>query len=209
MASGSFIPIVYLHLLGGTAVTFASSGYPLAKSLLYTIGMAIASLLLIFILLAQSPGPLKYGVALIYCAVIGQLMSSLVKKLEHKELLVQVMASVLGIFLGMSVIGFLDNQNILGFGGYLVAGLLGLLVARIGLLVAYGVGADASSISSVNKILSWIGTALFAVFVAYDTQLLKKEAKSLKKPDYVNSSLGLYLDIINLFSDVGNLMGGE
>ena len=209
MGSSSFLPIVYLHLLGGTAVTFASSEYPLAKGLLYTIGMALASLLLIFILLAQSPGPLKYGVALIYCAVIGQLMSSLVQKLEHKQLLIQVIASVLGIFLGMSVVGFLDNQNILGFGGYLVAGLLGLLVARIGLMIAYGVGADASSISSVNKILSWIGTALFAVFVAYDTQLLKKEMKSLKKPDYVNSSLGLYLDIINLFSDVGNLMGGE
>lgn len=209
MVSASFIPIVYLHLLGGTATTFASSGYPLGEGLLYTIGMALASLVLVFVLLRQTPGPLKYCVALLYCAVIGQLLSSLVKKLEHKQLLTQVMVSVLGIFLGMSVLGFLDNQNILGFGGYLLGGLIGLLVARIGLMIAYGAGANASAISSMNTALSWIGTALFAVFVAFDTQLLKKEARSAKKPDYVNSSLGLYLDIINLFTNVGDLMGGE
>jgi len=210
MPSNSFIPIVYLHLLGGTALTFASSEYPLAHGLLYTIGMIVVSFILLFVLLAQSPGPLKYGVAALYCAVIGQLLSSFVKSLEHKQILIQVMASVLGIFLGMTLVGFFDNQNILGFGGYLIAGLLGLIVARIGLLIAYGVGANAASISSLNKILSWIGTALFAVFVAFDTQQLKTKntENSTKKPDYVNSSLSLYLDIINLFQNVGDVMKG-
>jgi len=201
-----FLPTVYLHLLGGTAITFASSEYPLSKSPFYFIGIMLATLVLLFVMLAQSPGPLKYGVAILYCAVFGQLLSSLVKKLEDKRLLTQVMVSVLGIFLGMTLVGFVDNQNILGVSGYLLAGLLGLIVARIGVLIALGTGVDTQSVMSANTVLSWIGTGLFAVIVAMDTQRLKVDAKVTKKPDYVNSSLGLYLDILNLFSNVGDLM---
>ena len=202
--SSLFLPIVYLHLLGGTAITFASSEYPLSMSPFYTIGIILATFVLLFVMLAQSPGPLKYGIAILYCAVFGQLLSSLVKRLEHKQLLTQVLVSVLGIFLGMTLVGFVDNQNILGFAGYLMAGLLGLIVARIGVLIALGTGVDTTSVMSVNTVLSWIGTGLFAVFIAMDTQRLKADAKATKKPDYVNSSLALYLDIINLFSNVGD-----
>ena len=205
MASKSFIPIVYLHLLAGTALTFGSSEYPLAKSPLYTIGVSIATFPILFALFALSPGPLKYAVAALFCAALGQMLSTLVHKLEHKQLLSQVLASVLGIFTAMSVVGFVDNQNILGFGGYLMAALVGLVLARIGLLIAMGVGANAQGISTFNTALSWIGTALFSIYVAYDTQRLKVDAKSRGKPDYVESSLGLYLDFINLFQNVADI----
>jgi len=200
-----FIPIVYLHLLAGTALTFGSSQYPLATGSLYTIGIAIATFPILFALFYLSPSPLKYVVAALFCATIGQMLSTLVKKLEHKQLLTQVLASVLGIFAAMTVVGFVDNQNILGFGGYLLAGLVGLILARVGLLIAMGLsfGADSKSVSTFNTALSWIGTALFSVYVAYDTQRLKIDARSRRTPDYVESSLNLYLDFINLFQNVG------
>jgi len=202
-----FLPTVYLHLLGGTAITFASSEYPLSKTPLYMIGIILATFALLFVILAQSPGPLKYAVAILYCAVLGQLLSSLVTKLEHKQVLTQVMVSVLGIFLGMTLVGFMDNQHFLGVAGYLLAGLLGLIVARIGLLIALGTGVDAQSVISINTVLSWIGTGLFTIYVAMDTQRLKLDAKATKKPDYIKSSMELYLDILNLFSNVGDLLG--
>ena len=203
MPSKSFIPIVYLHLLTGTALTFGSSQYPLATGSLYTIGVAIATFPILFALFYLTPGPLKYVVAALFCAMIGQMLSTLVKRLEHKQLLTQVLASVLGIFAAMTVVGFVDNQNILGFGGYLLAGLVGLILARVGLLIAMPFGADSKTVSTFNTALSWIGTALFSVYVAYDTQRLKSDARSRRTPDYVESSLNLYLDFINLFQNVG------
>lgn len=205
MPSKSFIPIVYLHLLAGTALTFGSSEYPLATDSLSILGVVIATFLILFVLLFLSPGPLKYVVAALFCAALGQMLSALVKKLEHKQLLTQVLVSVLGIFAAMTVVGFVDNQNMLGFGGYLLAGLVGLILARVGLLIAMGLpfGADSKAVSTFNTALSWIGTALFSVYVAYDTQRLKIDARSRKAPDYVESSLDLYLDFINLFQNVG------
>jgi FtsH-binding integral membrane protein len=207
MSSKSFIPIVYLHLLTGTALTFGSSQYPLATGSLYTIGVGIATFPILFALFFLSPGPLKYVVAALFCAALGQMLSTLVKKLEYKQLLTQVLASVLGIFAAMTVAGFVDNQNLLGFGGYLFAGLVGLILARVGLLIAmgFGFGADSKTVSTFNAALSWIGTALFSVYVAYDTQRLKVDARSRKAPDYVDSSLGLYLDFINLFQNVADI----
>jgi hypothetical protein len=103
----------------------------------------------------------------------------------------------------MSAIGFYDNQNLLGMGPYLLAALVGLLIARTGANLFLPSSSPKST--TVNKALSWIGAALFAVYTAYDTQHMKADAKSTKAPDYVNSSLGLYLDFLNLFQSLGSL----
>jgi FtsH-binding integral membrane protein len=48
-----------------------------------------------------------------------------------------------------------------------------------------------------------LATVLFAGFVAFDTQMMKKR---VFKKDYINASLGLFLDILNLYSSVGDIM---
>jgi len=205
-STASFLPMVYLHLLAGTGITFASSKHPLSESPVYKLIVLVVPLFLVMALCFMSAGPLKYATGLLFCVLLGQGLSSLVKKLEHKELLTQVMASVLGIFLAMSAVGFYDNQNLLGFGGYLLAALVGLILARVALLLyAYFNGIDSKTGSSINTALSWFGTALFSIYVAFDTQRVKEDAK-LKKRDYVQSSLGLYLDIINLFTGVSDIL---
>jgi FtsH-binding integral membrane protein len=95
----------------------------------------------------------------------------------------------------MTLVGFIDNQNILGFGGYLFAALLGLIVARL-ILIFTSLG-NPQDFTKINTLLNWFSTILFAIFVAYDTQRLKA-----KKPkmDYIDASLALFLDIINLFN---------
>jgi len=59
--------------------------------------------------------------------------------------------------------------------------------------------------TTTHKALSWIGAALFAAYTAYDTQRMKEDAKSKNTPDYVKSSLSLYLDFLNLFQNIGSL----
>lgn len=200
----SFISLVYLHLFAGSALTFASSQYPASSSQAYYIGASIVSLILLLAIIGMKPGPLKYVVAAVYCALLGQTIGPFFANLQQKDLVKPVLISVCGIFGAMTIAGFLDNQNILGFGGYLLAALLGLIVARVGALFLSN---SKESLTSANNVLSMIGTGLFSIFVAYDTQQLKEDAQQKKKhPDYIMATMGLYLDLLNLFTNVGGLV---
>jgi FtsH-binding integral membrane protein len=197
----SFIGLTYLHLTAALILTAVSSEYPLPKSPFVTIAEVIALFVIIFMLTAAKPGPYKYVLFAAFCLLIGQLISSKVDKLQEKGTLRNVLASVGGIFVAMSVVGFLDNQNILGFGGYLFAALVGLIIARIALMVADMAGSDSMDFTKINTLLNWFATILFSFYVAYDTQRLKDKTVQRGK-DYVDASLGLFLDILNLFSSM-------
>jgi len=200
----SFISIVYLHLFAGSALTLASSQVPLHSSMLYAVVSSIVSLILLFAMIYMKPGPMKYVVAALYCALLGQTIGPFFEKLQRKDLVQPVLVSVCAIFGAMTVAGFLDNQNFLGFGGYLFVALLALIVANIGILF---LSDSKESLTSANNVLRTIGTGLFAIFVAYDTQVLKEDAQQKKKhPDYIMATMGLYLDLLNLVTNVGTLM---
>jgi len=205
MSSSSFVGLTYLHLLGGLGITAVSSQRPLSSSPFAFLIEAILSFLLILILIPMEPGPLKYVLAIAFAVVLGQILTKFVTKLEDKNILYAVLITVAGIFLAMTAVGFSGNQNILGFGVYLFAGLIGLIIARVLLILGILGGAPSQSISAINTGLSWFGTALFTVYVAYDTQRIKEDARR-KRKDYINSSMGLFLDAINLFTNVGDIL---
>jgi hypothetical protein len=184
------IGMTYLHLTGALALTAVSSEYPISTSPMVTIVECVALFALIFLIIPARPGPYKYFLFAAFAILIGQTLAPYVDKLQAKGTLREVLFSVAGIFLAMTAVGFLDNQNILGFGPYLFAALLGLVVARLILLFTYPTSTKA------NTLLNWFATGLFALYVAYDTQRLKGQ----RNKDYVNSSMGLFLDIINLFT---------
>ena len=205
MSSSSFIGITYLHLLGGLGVTAASSQLPLTSNPYVLLVEALLSFLLIWVILMLEPGPVKYVLAIAFAVILGQILTKFVKKLADKKTLDDVLITVAGIFLAMTAVGFYDNQNILGFGVYLFAGLIGLIIARVLLMIGLLGGAPTQSVSSANTALSWFGTLLFTVYVAYDTQRVKEDARR-KRKDYINSSMGLFLDAINLFTNVGDVL---
>jgi FtsH-binding integral membrane protein len=188
--------MTYLHLTGALALTAVSSETPVSiPGPGVTLIAAILTFVLIFLLGSAKPGPYKYFLFALFSIAIGQVISPSVKSLEASGQLREVLASVAGIFLAMTVVGFVDKQNFLGFGGYLMAALIGLIVARLFLILAK-LGDPKSDITKASTLLNWVGTGLFAIFVAYDTQLLKER----RYKDYVDASLGLFLDIINLFT---------
>lgn len=199
----SFIGLTYLHLTAALVVTAVSSENPLPSSIALHIAEVVALFALIIMMGVTKPSPLKYVMFAAFCYIIGQILAPFVQKLEAKGTLREVLASVAGIFLAMTVVGFVDNQNFLGFGGYLIAALLGLIVARIVLIVAKLGSPDSTDFTKMNTILNWLATVLFAVFIAYDTQRLK-DRRVQKTKNYVDSSMGLFLDIINLFVSQDN-----
>jgi FtsH-binding integral membrane protein len=186
------IGMTYLHLTGALALTAISSEYPLSVSPIVSLVEFFAIIAIIFLIIPAKPGPYKYLLFAAFAILIGQTLAPLVDRLQAKGTLREVLASVAGIFLAMTAVGFIDNQNILGFGPYLFAALVGLVLGRL-LLFIQGSQAD---LTKANSLLNLFATGLFAVYVAYDTQLLKQQ----RNRDYINSSMGLFLDIINLFT---------
>ena len=199
----NFIGLTYLHLFGALIITAISAENRLTDSPIVVIIEMVGIFALIFMMGFTAPGPLKYVMFAAFCYLFGQILASYVERLKAKGSLREVLASVAGIFLAMTIVGFVDNQNFLGFGGYLFAALIGLILARIALLIANLSSPDAINFKNVNTLINWFATVLFAIFVAYDTQRLK-DKQVQKSKNYVNSSLGLFLDIINLFVSQDN-----
>ena len=207
-AGSNFIGITYLHLFAALGITAVSSNYPVSDTMTAHIVEIVLVFVLLFAMSYVQPGPLKYVLFALFAATLGQLLANFVARLKSENVLKEVLVAVGGIFMAMTVLGFYDTQNMLGFGSYLMAALLGLIVARLLLIAGAFGGVKMETISSLNEALSWFGTGLFSIFVAYDTQRVKDIAARLKKgaPDYVNASLGLFLDAINLFQNVGDIM---
>ena len=60
-----------------------------------------------------------------------------------------------------------------------------------------------------NKMLVYVGIILFSGFVLYDTKVIivnSKKCGHLVDPDYINESIGVFLDFINLLSRVIRIM---
>lgn len=173
-------------------------------SLLISLAISIALLIGIF---KTSPGsPQKYVLFAAFALWIGQTLKPLVDKLQARATLGRILALTTGVFLGMMAIGFYDRQNMLGFGPYLFAGLVGLILVQL-LIYAF------ASPSEKKTALNWMrffGVALFAAYTAYDVQVIKANAagcriakKAGRAPDYPMESLGLFLDFVNLFAKIG------
>lgn len=192
----NYIGYTYLHLTAALVVTAVSSENPLTTSPLASILQTILLFVLIFLIIGSKPGPYKYLLFFLFSVLIGQTIAPIVQQAKAKGVLREVLASVGGIFLAMTIVGFVDNQNFLGFGGYLLAALIGLIVARIGLILLNISDSTSIDISKASTALNLFATVLFAIFIAYDTQRIKVA----KDKNYVNSSMGLFLDIINLFN---------
>jgi hypothetical protein len=165
--------------------------------------LAIMLLLLQGVFMTKPGGVPKYVLFIALAFWLGQLIQPYVRHLEDKGTLIEVLAMTAGVFGGMMALGFYDSMNILGFGPYLIAGLIGLIIVRF---AVYALGTPEEKQKSI-KWLNMFAVALFAVFTAYDVQVARVGAafcriaqRKLKiDPDYPVQSLGLYLDFLNIF----------
>lgn len=86
---------------------------------------------------------------------------------------------------------------------YLFIGLIGLTIAR--LVEVFMVYKNKKIDSNYNRILSYISVFLFSLFIMYDTKRLFIGAQNCTNPDYINNSLNLFLDSVNIFTNMYNI----
>jgi FtsH-binding integral membrane protein len=199
-----FIANTFAHLFGGLLISGISSENPVIsdvdKKPLTGFTMLIFSLFLLYAIYNAEIGPLKYGLFALFCVILGQVMSGLMKRLQHEKILSGTLINTGVIFLCMVGVGLLDRGNMLGWGTYLSVALLGLIISMIVLALTTTTAKDAE----VAHL--WISRAimvLFTLFIGFDVEVLKVNARLCKSnPDYINECIQLYLDVVNLFRGV-------
>ncbi len=104
-----------------------------------------------------------------------------------------------GTFIGCSIYGWTTKRDLTSLGGFLVMGLIGIIIASVvNMFVQSG---------TMSAVISYIGVFVFVGLAAYDTQKLKNMAAT--QPDDADGAvirkgailgaLSLYLDFVNLF----------
>ncbi|SLN34409.1 Inner membrane protein YbhL [Roseovarius litorisediminis] len=121
----------------------------------------------------------------------------------------QVFLTTAIAFAGLSLWGYTTKKDISGWGSFLIMGLIGLIVASI---VNIFLGSPA-----IMFAISIIGVLIFAGLTAYDTQNIKNtylaharhgDSEWLGKAA-IMGALSLYLDFINMFMMLLNLLGSR
>lgn len=203
---------LFAHLAGALTVSAVSAETSNIGTKIYgntsvlvqfLVNLAIMLLLLQGVFMTKPGGVPKYVFFIALAFWFGQLLQPYIRGLEEKGTLTEVLAMTAGVFGGMMALGFYDSMNILGFGSYLLAGLIGLIIVRF---AVYALGTPEEKQKSI-KWLNMFGVALFALFTAYDIQVARVGAalcrlaqRKLKMdPDYPAMSLSLYLDFVNIF----------
>ena len=117
--------------------------------------------------------------------------------LDNKKLFHHVGITTLFMLIVLSIISFTFPHLIKeSWGTLLFIGLLGLVSARvIELFTGYHENEKRS------RIISYISIIIFSFYIMYDTKKIIVNANNCVNPDYINESLGLFLDSLNIFQN--------
>ena len=112
-----------------------------------------------------------------------------------------------GTFIACSIYGWVTKKDLTSFGGFLIMGLIGIIIATI-------VNMFLNS-TMLSMMISYIGVFIFVGLTAYDTQKIKNMALTQPRDldggairkGAILGALSLYLDFINLFLFFLRIMG--
>lgn len=140
----------------------------------------------------------------LYATLVGLSLSILFLTFTG-ESIARVFFVTAATFGGMSLYGYTTKRDLTGLGSFLMMGLIGLIIASLVNLFLRS--------SGMQFAVSVIGVLIFTGLTAFDTQKLKAlYYQSGEDGDYAGKlvilgALTLYLDFINIFLNLLNLLG--
>jgi len=142
----------------------------------------------------------------IYAALVGVSLGSIFLIYTHSSI-VRVFFITAASFGALSLWGYTTKRDLTGMGSFLIMGLFGIIIASL------------VNIFLVSSMMQWIisvvGVLIFAGLTAYDTQRLKSEYiygamdGEVMERSAIMGALSLYLDFLNLFTMLLQLMGSR
>ncbi len=139
----------------------------------------------------------------IYAALMGASLATVLIVFTG-ESVARVFFITAGTFAAMSLWGYTTKRDLSRFGGFLMMGLIGVIIAVIVNLFLQS--------SALQFAISVIGVLVFVGLTAYDTQNIKNEYAEHYNEETqaklaISGALRLYLDFINLFIMLLHLFG--
>ena len=118
----------------------------------------------------------------------------------------QVFFITAATFLGMSLWGYTTKRDLTGFGSFLMMGLFGIIIAMLVNIFVHS--------AALQFAISVIGVLVFTGLTAWDTQQIKEmywegDGSVVAGKKAIMGALRLYLDFINLFIMLMQLMGNR
>jgi len=140
----------------------------------------------------------KHIVWALFVLGIGLIFYPMYNSLTDKSVVLSAAFTTIMLTIGLSIIAYIKpNWISLSEGPILFVLLVGGLIMEISLLIIYR--KNYSKISNIFRATSYFFIAVFMGYILYDTKMLQIRAKECVKADYIQESLHLFLDILNIF----------
>jgi uncharacterized protein len=207
---------VYNYMAGGLALTglvaYFAQATGLYQSLVQTPALfwiVIFAPLGLVLLLSFKIQSMSLGAAQAtfwgYAALVGLSLSGLFLVYTGASI-AQVFFITAATFLAMSLYGYTTKRDLAGFGSFLFMGLIGIVIASLVNIFFQS--------AAMQFAISVIGVIVFTGLTAWDTQQIKEmyvegDGSVVAGKKAIMGALRLYLDFINLFIMLMQLMGNR
>ena len=204
MASGVLLTgiVAYLFAASGMAAQIFFGGGVLAWVIIF------APLLMVFAMGFGANRMSTGTVQAFYWAftVVMGLSMSVIPLIYNGTSIAAIFFATAAAFVSLSLWGYTTKRDLSAFGTFLIMGVVGLVVA---MLANFFIQSD-----TLSMVISFIGVLLFAGLTAYDTQKIKSIYFQVAGTDFLGKAailgaLTLYLDFINMFTFLLNLLGSR
>jgi FtsH-binding integral membrane protein len=172
-------------------------------------GLIIVELVMVFSLVSRV-NRMSAGTAtslFVVYSILNGVTLSFVFLVYTSESIVSTFFICSATFLACSIYGWTTKKDLTSFGGFLLMGLFGIIIASLVNMFVRS--------SAMHMMISYIGVFVFVGLTAYDTQKLKNMALSqpagldggVIRKGAILGALSLYLDFINLFLFLLRILG--
>jgi uncharacterized protein len=209
----SYMLRVYNYMTGALALTGGVAYFVYASGLIEQIygtpvyWVAVLAPLAFVLVLSFGIQKISLGAAQAifwgYAAVMGLSMASIFLVYTGASI-AEVFFITSATFLAMSLWGYTTKRDLSGFGHFLMMGLIGIIIAMVVNIFLQS--------PAVYFAISIIGVLVFTGLTAWDTQRIKEmywdgDSTEIAGKKSIMGALALYLDFINLFLLLMQLMG--
>ncbi len=147
-------------------------------------------------------------VSALYFALTGLigLSMSYIFAMYSSDSIARVFFITSGMFAATSIYGYTTKRDLTAMGGFLMMGVIGLIIAMVVNIFLQS--------TMMQFVISAVGVLLFTALTAWDTQRIKETYNSAHGSETLTKmatmgALSLYLDFINLFQFLLQLLGNR
>ena len=167
--------------------------------------MNLAAIALVWFVLPKTANSEKgiyvvFGFTALLGASLGPTLNHYLAMSNGSQIIMQAMGGTAIVFFGLSSYVLTTKKDFSFMGGFLMTGLILVLVAAIGMMIAGFFGVD---ISMASLVISGAIVLLMSGFILFDTSRIINGGET----NYVMATVSLYLNIYNLFVSLLHILG--